>query len=184
MVKKLWWFRNMSIWEHKEKVWEWRAQRKKHLWCLICQRDMIFEVGIELGNLRKMCVCMYVCVCVVCVYRCWPFPCEWMCLTMWPFSCWWKMCVESFLVCDYDQYLSNTALLTLFAWMPMRPGKKVTLRKTEPLRHSESRLLPLLHKIPPCIFCTSLPIQEIELFYSFWERTPPISYTANSKWFA
>ena len=31
MVKKLWWFRNMSIWEHKEKVWEWIAQRKKHL---------------------------------------------------------------------------------------------------------------------------------------------------------
>lgn len=154
------------------------VQGKKHLWCWTCQRDLILEVGTELGNLRKMGVC-------VCVCRLWFFPCVWTGLAIWPFSCSLKLCVESCFVCDYDQHLSNVALLTLFAWMLMRLGKKVTLRKTEPLA-----VIQKVGYYHCCIKSRNVYILYITSNSEYWtvllilRKNTLRSNTANSKWFA
>lgn len=121
------------------------VQGKKHLWCWTCQRDLILEVGTELGNLRKMGVCVCVSTLILSMRMDGPGNMTILLLIkvvcrilfcVWLWSALVKCCSFNIICMDADE-----------------TRQKGHAEKDRASRsHSESRLLPLLHKIPQCIY--------------------------------
>lgn len=101
----------------------------------------------ELENLRK--------IRRVWVGGCWSYLRVWMCLTKWPFSSGLKICLESFLVNDYDQYLSNVALSNMIC---MDAGKRSCWDRLSVSVIQKVGYYLCCIKSRNVFFCTSLPI--------------------------